>query len=139
MQFKKGLCNLVQLSYVIVRVFNHFMQSQIPMLCIVSPSNLTYQNFSCFIFIHKVHSKDMQIFYPLLHLTNTNITCYCLFLYDIKIKKWIKQADFYVLIPVWDIPDDNMLSCERDFNRCNALLFHSFHQNTNKMIQTAGM
>lgn len=34
---------------------------------------------------------------------------------------------------------DNMLSCERDFNWCSALLFHSLYQNTNKMIQTAGM
>lgn len=72
-------------------------------------------------------------------MTYKNITCYCLFLYYIKIKKLIQQADFYILIPVWDIPDDYMLSCERDFNWCNALLFHSFHQNTNKLIQTAGM
>lgn len=54
-----------------------------------------------------------------------NITYYCLFLYYSKIKKWIQQADSYILIPVWDLPDDNLLSCEWDFNWCNALLFHS--------------
>lgn len=64
MKFKKGICNLVNLSVIwnCIKRLNILTVGNTDLMYL-PPSNLTSQNFSSFVFLYWEHDKDLQMFF----------------------------------------------------------------------------